>query len=236
MERLGSKVKSSVVVVEKGKGRSRLDHLATEEPLEIRLTAPQRTIAITMRTPGADFDLAEGFLYNEGIISNRTDLLRLSYCIYPDIDGSQRYNIVNVELNSSVDPDLQSLERYFCTTSACGVCGKARLEALKIQGCEVMDSSFKVPASVIDDLPEKLRSHQGIFTETGGLHAAALFDGEGNLLAVQEDVGRHNALDKLVGSAFLAGTLSWRDRIVMVSGRSSFEILQKSLRAGAPHL
>jgi FdhD protein len=227
-----SKTKVTVWVIEQGKARSHLDHLATEEPLEIRLVTPKRTIAVTMRTPGADFELAAGFLYGEGIVRQQNDIQRLSYCVDPDVDGEQRYNIVNVLLKQDIVFDLQPLERHFYTTSACGVCGKASLEALRIRGCPVILEGPNVNAEVIYSLPDRLRSHQGLFSATGGLHAAALFDPEGTLLSLKEDVGRHNALDKLIGSGFLSGELPWRDRIVMVSGRSSFEILQKCLMAG----
>lgn len=232
MER--SRTQSSVWIVESGKRRSRLDYLATEEPLEIRLTSPQQTVAITMRTPGADFELAAGFLYSEGVIHDRTDIQRIGYCIDPTIDGEQRYNIVNVALRDGLNPDLQPLERHFYTTSACGVCGKASLEALRLRECLPLPSSPQVDATVIYGLPDILRSHQTIFSSTGGLHAAALFAQNGTLLNVQEDVGRHNALDKLVGAALLAGDLAWSDRILLVSGRSSFEILQKALVARVP--
>lgn len=228
-----SKTKTTVWVVEKGQKHSRLDQLATEEPLEIRLVEPQRTVAVTMRTPGADFELVAGFLYNEGLIQHRDDLQRLSYCVDPDVDGEQRHNIVNVTLRPGLNPDLQPLERHFYITSACGVCGKANLEALQLRGYEPFSDEIQVNAAVIYQLSDQLRSHQTVFSTTGGLHAAALFDTNGNLLSLKEDVGRHNALDKLIGSALLSGELPWRDRIVMVSGRSSFELLQKCLAAGA---
>jgi FdhD protein len=230
----GSKTKAIVWVVEKGKVRSRSDQLATEEPLEIRLVSPQKTVAVTMRTPGADFELAAGFLYSEGVISSRDDICRISYCVEPDVDGEQRYNIVNVELRDGLSVDLQPLERHFFTTSACGVCGKASLEALRSRSYSVIPEGQEVTAEVIYSLSEQLRSAQRVFSTTGGLHAAGLFDAQGQLLSVQEDVGRHNALDKLVGSALLSDELPLSDRIVMVSGRSSFEILQKCLAAGVP--
>ena len=230
----GSKTKATVWVVENGKVRSRFDQLASEEPLEIRLVSPQKTVAVTMRTPGADFELAAGFLYSEGVVSSREDIHRISYCVEPDIDGEQRYNIVNVELREGLNVDLPPLERHFFTTSACGVCGKASLEALRLREYPVIPNGLEVPVEVIYSLPEQLRSAQRVFSTTGGLHAAALFDAQGQLLSVQEDVGRHNALDKLVGSALLSDELPLSDRIVMVSGRSSFEILQKCLAAGVP--
>ena len=230
----GSKTKASIWVVENSAVRGARDQLAVEEPLEIRLVAPQQTVAVTMRTPGADFDLTAGFLYSEGVVSDRKDIYRMSYCVDPNVDGDQRYNIINVALKEGLRPDLQPLERHFFTTSACGVCGKASIEALQLRGCPVIPDGMQVPAQVIYSLPEQLRSAQGIFTATGGLHAAALFDAQGQLLSLREDVGRHNALDKLVGSALLALGLPLSDRIVMVSGRSSFEILQKCITAGVP--
>ena len=230
----GSKTKATVWVVENGKVRSHSDQVATEEPLEIRLVSPQKTVAVTMRTPGADFELAAGFLYSEGVVSSRQDIERISYCVDPNVDGEQRYNIVNVKLREGLTIDLQPLERHFFTTSACGVCGKASLEALRLRGCSVIPDTLEVAAEVIYSLPEQLRSAQRVFSITGGLHAAALFDAQGQLLSVREDVGRHNALDKLVGSALLSDQLPLNNHIVLVSGRSSFEILQKCLAAGVP--
>ncbi len=229
----GSKTKAQIWVVENSIVRSRPDQIATEEPLEIRLS-PKQTVAVTMRTPGADFDLTAGFLYSEGVVSHREDIRQMSYCVAEDVDSEQRYNIVNVALKEGLLPDLQPLERHFFTTSACGVCGKASIEALQIRGCSVIPTGMEVTAETIYSLPDKLRSAQGVFTATGGLHAAALFDAQGQLLKLREDVGRHNALDKLVGSAMLALELPLNNHIVMVSGRSSFEILQKCLTAGVP--
>jgi FdhD protein len=234
--RRGSKTKTRVRVVEDGRVRVRPDTLATEEPMEIRLLAgqTQQTVAVTMRTPGADFELAAGFLYGEGIIDSPDDILKISYCVDSDLDAEQQYNIVNVELRGGREFDLRPLERHFYTTSACGVCGKASLEQLELRGCPVMPAGPEVSAETIHGLPEKLREAQGLFDATGGLHAAALFDDEGELLALREDVGRHNATDKLVGWALLEGRLPLTDHILMVSGRSSFEILQKCLTAGVP--
>jgi FdhD protein len=230
----GSKTKATVWVVENGKMRSRSDHLTTEEPLEIRLVSPSRTVAVTMRTPGADFELAAGFLFNEGVISSKQDIQRMSYCVDKLVDGEQRYNIVNVELREGLIPDLQPLERHFFTSSACGVCGKTSIAALQLRGYPVISPSLMVTPDIIYSLPEQLRAAQGIFMATGGLHAAALFDMQGKILNLREDVGRHNALDKLIGTALLANELPFKDHIVMVSGRSSFEILQKSAAAGVP--
>lgn len=234
--RSGSKTKTRVRVVEDGRARVKSDHLATEEPMEIRLVTgdKRQTVAVTMRTPGADFELAAGFLYGEGIVSSREEIKRISYCVDSDVDAEQRYNIVNVELRGDREYDLRSLERHFYTTSACGVCGKASLEQLELRGCPVVGPGPEVSAETIYALPGKLRESQGLFEATGGLHAAALFDAEGNLLALREDVGRHNATDKLVGWALLEGRLPLSENVVMVSGRSSFEILQKCLTAGVP--
>jgi FdhD protein len=234
--RRSSKTKTRVRVVEDGKMRIRPDTLATEEPMEIRLLAGdhRQTVAVTMRTPGADFELAAGFLYGEGIVKSPDDIARISYCVDSDLDAAQQYNIVNVELRGGTEYDLRPLERHFYTTSACGVCGKASLEQLELRGCPVVGPGPEVSAETLYSLPEKLREAQGLFDATGGLHAAALFDQEGNLVALREDVGRHNATDKLVGWALLEGRLPLSGHIVMVSGRSSFEILQKCLTAGVP--
>src|ERR687895_1703516 len=234
--RRGSKTKVRVRVFEDGRARVRPDSLATEEPMEIRLVSGEarQTVAVTMRTPGADFELAAGFLYGEGIVSSPEDIERISYCIDPDVDAEQQYNIVNVELRGGLSYDPRSLERHFYTTSACGVCGKASLEQLELRGCPVIPPGPEIAPEIIYSLPEKLREAQGLFEATGGLHAAALFDASGELVTLKEDVGRHNATDKLVGWAFLEGRLPLSDHLVMVSGRSSFEILQKCLSAGVP--
>jgi FdhD protein len=234
--RRASKTRTRVRVVEDGKMRVRPDTLATEEPMEIRLLTGEsrQTVAVTMRTPGADFELAAGFLYGEGIVQGADDIAKISYCVDSDLDAAQQYNIVNVELRSGRAYDLRPLERHFYTTSACGVCGKASLEQLELRGCPVALPGPEVSAETLYSLPEKLREAQGLFDATGGLHAAALFDAEGNLVALREDVGRHNATDKLVGWALLEGRLPLSGHIVMVSGRSSFEILQKCLTAGVP--
>ncbi|MGB3632603.1 MAG: formate dehydrogenase accessory sulfurtransferase FdhD [Rubrobacteraceae bacterium] len=234
--RPGSKTKTRVKIFEGDSTRRRPDTLATEEPMEIRLVTGDntQTVAVTMRTPGADFELAAGFLYGEGIVASRDDIRRISYCVDPEVDAEQQYNIVNVELRPGLKYDVRSLERHFYTTSACGVCGKASLEQLELRGCPVIPPGPEVTSQKIYSLPEKLREAQGLFDSTGGLHAAALFDTEGKLLALREDVGRHNATDKLVGWALLEGRLPLNENIVMVSGRSSFEILQKCLTAGVP--
>jgi FdhD protein len=232
--RPGPKSEIRMLAVEDGAAHERFDEVATEEPLEIRLSlaGESRTLAVTMRTPGADFELVAGFLHNEGVIRSNGEIRGLSYCVDRDIDEEQRYNIVNAELATSAWPQLERLERHFLSTSACGVCGKASIESLRLRETPTLDAGPRLRANVITSLPDKLRAAQGVFASTGGLHAAALFDAGGNLLALREDVGRHNALDKLIGWALLAGKLPLHERIVMVSGRTSFEIVQKSLAAG----
>jgi len=225
-----SKSQTTVWVISQNQVHSRLDYVTTEEPLEIRLVNQNLTIAVTMRTPGADFALAAGFLYSEGVVNCREDIDQISYCI----EGEKRDNILNVELRSQLVPDLQPLERHFYTNSACGVCGKTSLESLRLRGYPTMAPTPLVTPDIIYSLPHQLRGSQNIFKSTGGLHAAAIFDPGGQLINSQEDVGRHNALDKLIGSALLANQLPLSNHILMVSGRSSFEILQKSTAAGIP--
>ncbi|MEY3867213.1 MAG: formate dehydrogenase accessory sulfurtransferase FdhD [Microcoleaceae cyanobacterium] len=229
-----SKTKSQVWVVENGTIRHRFDQVTTEEPLEIRLVNPDKTLAVTMRSPGHDFELTAGFLYGEGVITKRDDIRKISYCVNPKFDGEQRENIVTIELQHDLNIDFPSLERHFYTSSACGVCGKANLDALRLKGYPSITSDMQVSPEVIYQLPQKLKDAQKIFAKTGGLHAAALFDHQGKLLLLREDIGRHNAVDKLIGSVLLNGELPLSEHILMVSGRSSFEILQKSLVAGIP--
>jgi FdhD protein len=216
------------------------DELATEEPLEIRLIqgGKRRTVAVTMRTPGADAELALGFLFAEGVIRGRDDVRRVAPCIDTG-DGEEAdascANVLEVELADGLaEPELAGLERHFFATSACGVCGKASLDALTVRLPGAIAAGPEIPAAVITALPERLRAAQGMFATTGGLHAAALFDAAGELLAVREDVGRHNALDKLIGWALGEGRLPLAGHVVLVSGRSSYEILQKALMAGVP--
>ncbi len=229
VKRPKSKTKSSVIRVTRGAAQTRRDVLATEEPLEIRLlsAAEKRTVALTMRTPGNDFELAAGFLFCEGILKRRDDVARISYCV--DTDALQRYNVVNMTLRGAL-PELRGLERHFYTSSACGVCGKASLEALEVR-CAALPQTLHVSPGLITSLPDKLRDAQGLFDATGGLHAAALFSKKGEMLALREDVGRHNALDKLLGWAFLENLLPLSEHVVLLSGRASFELVQKSLAA-----
>ena len=233
--RPGPSVETRVDVVEDGNATSRYDRLATEEPLEIRLRAghERRTVAITMRTPGNDFELAAGFLHNENVVTELADLRGMSYCLSGEVDPAQQYNIVNVDLAVAAMPDLDRLERHFTMTSACGVCGKANLEALHLRGIAPLEDDVRVDAATIVALPQRLRAKQRVFESTGGLHAAALFDRTGSLIAVREDVGRHNALDKLIGWALL-NRQPFSHTVVLVSGRSSYEIVQKAVAAGIP--
>lgn len=219
------------------------DALAIEEPLEIRLIAggQRRTIAITMRTPGHDFELAAGFLYSEGIIHHRHDIGRITYCVDPEVDAEQRYNIVNVELRMPTLPDLPSLERHFLTNSACGVCGAASLTALQQRGYSPLTPDTILTPEQLHTLPSQLRQQQELFSTTGGLHATALFhttpsDTTPKLLELREDVGRHNALDKLIGRMLLTDKLPLINTIALVSGRASYEIVQKCLAASIPTL
>lgn len=214
---------------------NRRDAVATEEPMEIRLVAggARRRLAITMRTPGADFELAAGFLHGEGV-AHPGDIRRITYCTDDDLDDEQRYNVVTVTLAGDRLPDLATLERHFTTSSACGVCGKSTLEGLHLHGATPPPPGPTVEPSVIEGLPEAMRRGQRLFTSTGGLHAAGLFTATGTPLCIREDVGRHNAVDKVVGWAALSGRLQLHGHILMVSGRSSYEIMQKALAAGIP--
>jgi FdhD protein len=214
------------------------DVLAVEEPLEIRLglsgVPKHKAISITMRTPGDDFDLAAGFLFTEGIIQTRAQIDKIRYCGLPAKDKNIKNTLV-VELAEGVELDLKGLERNFYTTSSCGVCGKSSIEAL-YTGAKRIESDMAVGSEVINSLPGILRAAQAVFERTGGLHASALFDIHGNLDIVREDVGRHNALDKVIGAKFMAGETPLNDRILLVSGRASFELVQKALMAGIPVL
>jgi FdhD protein len=210
------------------------DLLAIEEPLEIRIGS--KTISITMRTPGHDFELAAGFLLTEGILQSFQQIHKIRRS---ETSGNPRQagNSVTVELNPEVEVDFERLQRHFYTTSSCGVCGKASIEALETVGCPVLPrNSPLVDSAVIHCLPEALRREQAVFERTGGLHAAALFDAQGNLALLREDVGRHNAVDKLIGSEMLRGHTPLHDKLLLVSGRASFELAQKALMAGIPIL
>ncbi|CAN5784637.1 formate dehydrogenase accessory sulfurtransferase FdhD [soil metagenome] len=234
--RRGSTHKVGVVSVNGEETHRGSDTVATEEPLELRLVLGGRRfpITVTMRTPGADFELAVGLLHGEGVLRTRADVARLSYCTDPKVDAAQQFNIVNVELASGAAPDLRSLERTFVTTSACGVCGKASLEALELRGAATVPPGPRLDPAVLVGLPDRLRAAQGLFEVTGGLHAAGIFRPDGELVVAREDVGRHNAVDKVIGWALLNDHLPLHDRVLVVSGRASYEILQKALAAGLP--
>ncbi|MFP5352085.1 MAG: formate dehydrogenase accessory sulfurtransferase FdhD [Actinomycetota bacterium] len=234
--RPGSETPLTITAYQGGAPRQRRDRLATEEPLELRVSVAgeSRVVAVTMRTPGADFELAAGFLFAEGVIERHEQVVGISYCRDTDLPPEQLYNIVIVELDPASRPDLSPLERHFHMTSACGVCGKANLDALSQRGVQPVRGGSTVTPAAVSSLPERLRGGQRVFGSTGGLHAAGLFDRHGNLLAAREDVGRHNAVDKLVGWGLLDGRLPLDDHILMVSGRSSFEIVQKAASAGIP--
>ena len=209
------------------------DRVATEEPMEIRAAGPgqqPRQITVTMRTPGHDFELAAGFLLTEGLLSCPADVAAIKYCDARPGE-EQQFNIVTVELARPYQPDGWS--RGFAVNSSCGVCGKVALDQVEIR-CPPVTSTLGVPASLIPTLPGRLGEGQRVFAQTGGLHAAALFRPDGQLEALREDVGRHNAVDKIVGLAVLQHRLPLDRTVLMVSGRLSFEIVQKAAMAGIP--
>jgi FdhD protein len=232
----------SVLTAVGGAVESRRDHLAVEEPLEIWLAfgatgqRDERSISITMRTPGHDAELAAGFLFGEGIVNGNRDIEAIRHC-GSEIGAAGSFNVIRVELRPDLAVDLARLERHFYTTSSCGVCGKSSLDALEVTAAPLSSpDQFRIAAATIHGLPKKLRETQAVFDRTGGLHAAALFDAEGHLIELREDVGRHNAVDKLIGSQLLAGRLPLSDRGMIVSGRASFELVQKAVVAGIPLL
>ncbi|MFE4000224.1 formate dehydrogenase accessory sulfurtransferase FdhD [Nocardioides sp. YIM B13467] len=213
----------------------RPDKLAAEEPMEIRVNG--RPLTVTMRTPGNDFDLAVGFLVSEGVVHSADDVASVRYCAGATADGGNTYNVVDVGLAAHVPPPDASLERSFYTTSSCGLCGKASLEAVRTSSAwTVAEDTLRVTPELLSVLPERLREAQRVFDSTGGLHAAGLFDAEANLLCVREDVGRHNAVDKVIGHALREGLVPLRNSMLMVSGRASFELVQKAVMAGIPLL
>lgn len=218
------------------------DALVIEEPLEIRLgfvengKAKHKSVSITMRTPGDDFELAAGFLFTEGIVKSADQIKQTKHCGVSSKD-SVFNNTVRVDLRADVEIDFKKLERHFYTTSSCGVCGKTSIEALETGVSSLAEhSSLNFATETIHRLPEILRAQQNVFDRTGGLHAAALFNSAGELVSLREDVGRHNAVDKLIGKEFLAGETPISDKLLLVSGRASFELVQKALMAGIPIL
>jgi FdhD protein len=221
-----------IVAVDDGVHGERPDTLATEEPMEIRASGPGQElqpVAVTMRTPGGDFELSVGFLFTEGLIGPG-DVRRVAYC--DNLPGEdQRYNVVSVMLERAFDAAL--VHRNFWATSSCGICGKAALDDVEVR-CGSVASGPAVSADLLVSLPARLRSQQRLFDQTGGLHAAGLFTADGELVSVREDVGRHNAVDKVIGEQLLAGRVPLSGHILQVSGRLSFEIVQKAAVAGIP--
>ncbi|MFF7259056.1 formate dehydrogenase accessory sulfurtransferase FdhD [Streptomyces sp. NPDC008159] len=230
-----------VIRIRDGAVSTRPDTLVAEEPLEIRLNG--KPLAITMRTPGDDFALAAGFLVSEGVLAERSDLQNIVYCAGATADGSNTYNVVDVRTTAGVViPDI-TLERNVYTTSSCGLCGKASLDAVRTTARWPIDDTHggdappvRLDPDLLAALPDRLRAAQRVFDRTGGLHAAALFTEDGELLDVREDVGRHNAVDKLIGRALQNGSLPLSRAVLLVSGRASFELAQKAVMAGIPVL
>ncbi|MBO3677542.1 MULTISPECIES: formate dehydrogenase accessory sulfurtransferase FdhD [unclassified Streptomyces] len=234
-----------VIRIRDGAVSTRPDTLVAEEPLEIRLNG--KPLAITMRTPGDDFALAAGFLVSEGVLGRADELANIVYCAGATEDGSNTYNVVDVTLAPGVPvPDI-TLERNVYTTSSCGLCGKASLDAVRTtarwpladglgDGADGGSSPVRIEPETLSVLPDRLRAAQRVFDRTGGLHAAGLFTPDGELLDLREDVGRHNAVDKLVGRALQQGLLPLSGSVLMVSGRASFELAQKAVMAGIPVL
>jgi FdhD protein len=226
--------------LEHGIARVTDDRVAIEEPLEIRLdfanaeTRREKSVSITMRTPGNDRELAAGFLFGEGILRRAEDVAGIQGC--GPVSGPHRgQNIVKVRLGDGARVSWPKLERHFYATSSCGVCGKASLDALEVEGVAAIPrEGFTIAGDLITELPARLRDRQDVFDQTGGLHAAALFDCDGQLIDIREDVGRHNAVDKLIGAQFLRGQVPLARHLLFLSGRASFELVQKAVVAGVP--
>ena len=218
-----------------GASTTREDVLAVEEPLEIRINGS--SFSVTMRTPGDDFDLVAGFLISEGVIWKSDQLAAMRYCSGVDDSGQQTFNVIDAELSAGTPPPDPSLERHVYTSSSCGICGTASIDAVhKVAHFGQVESDEEINSAVIGRLPDALRDQQKVFERTGGVHAAGLFNANGDLLCLREDVGRHNAVDKVVGWALRESRLPLRGTILQVSGRTSFELVQKSHMAGIPIL
>ena len=220
------------VVSEWSGGRllQREDSLAGEEPLEIRLG--NTPLTVTMRTPGDDLELAAGLLFTEGIVRRAEDIVSISHS--KETGKAHTENVVLVDLAPGIQLDEKNARRTFASTSSCGLCGKTTIDSIRARGIRALDGTFRVSPEVLCRLPESLRSAQAVFERTGGLHAAAAFNAQGKRLAVREDTGRHNAVDKIVGWALMEGRLPLAENILMVSGRGGFEIIQKAIVAGFP--
>ena len=237
MGRLIQRVKATRIDLAGGRRVLREEALAVEEPLEIRLG--HESFSVTMRTPGDDFDLVAGFLLAEGIIYAPEQLISLRFCAGEDENGQQTFNVVEAQLRSDVAMPLAAARRNVTTTSACGICGTASIDAVHKSSHFDLAAAADEPlidAKVLAGLPDTLREQQKIFEKTGGVHAAALFTSDGELLSLREDVGRHNAVDKVLGAALRERQLPASNRILQVSGRASFELVQKAVMAGVPML
>ena len=213
------------------------DYVAMEEPLEIRLeygsldNRAVQNVAVTMRTPGNDFELAAGFLFTEGIVKNAADIKNIEHCFIACAEN--KTNVIQVSLQEGIIPYLANASRNFYTTSSCGVCGKGSIAAIRtVSDFTSIDMELKIPADLLYQFPDILSTHQEVFKSTGGLHASALFNRHGEITFVREDVGRHNALDKLIGAALLEQSLPLNQSILLLSGRASFELVQKAAMAG----
>jgi FdhD protein len=213
-----------------GKLRRKDDYLAAEEPLEIRVGS--EPLSVTMRTPGHDRELSAGFLFTEGLIQRRDQIVKLESA--EPGDGANRGNVVEAELAPEAAPDFTKMRRHFFAASSCGICGKASIDSIRSRLLAAPNPDFRLDAEMLVGLPDALRSSQDVFQRTGGLHAAALFDARGKLLVLREDIGRHNAVDKVIGWALLEGRVPLSDSVLLVSGRGGFEIVQKAIVAGVP--
>ncbi|TMK89164.1 MAG: formate dehydrogenase accessory sulfurtransferase FdhD [Actinobacteria bacterium] len=226
----GVTAKRRVLRVDEGAREVRFDTVAAEEPLEMRVDGAALTV--TMRTPGNDFELAAGFLLTEGVVENAGQIRTLRYCVAED--ESQEFNVLNADLAPGA-PGRAGAERTFMATSSCGLCGKASIDGVRARSpFDLRADATEVAASVLASLPDRLRGAQRVFDRTGGLHAAGLFTADGDLVCLREDVGRHNAFDKVIGWAGLDGRLPLRGHVILASGRASFELTQKALMAGIP--
>ena len=213
-----------------GKLRRKDDYLAAEEPLEIRVGS--EPLSVTMRTPGHDRELAAGFLFTEGLVQRREQLVKLESV--ESQDGTNRGNVIEAELAPESAPDFVKMRRHFFAGSSCGICGKASIDSIRSRLLAAPNPDFRLDAEMLVQLPDALRSSQDVFQRTGGLHAAALFDARGKLSVLREDIGRHNAVDKVIGWALLEGRVPLSDSVLLVSGRGGFEIVQKAIVAGVP--
>jgi len=228
----GATAKRRLIRIEDATTQVRFDNVASEEPLEIRVDGS--ALAVTMRTPGNDFELTAGFLLTEGVVERAEQIRTLRYCVGED--ETQEFNILNADLAPDA-PGRAAGERNFTTTSACGLCGKASIDTVRARASfDVRGDDVSLAPKVLASLPDQLRAAQRVFDRTGGLHAAGLFTADGELVCLREDVGRHNAFDKVVGWAALDGRLPLRRHVILASGRASFELTQKALMAGIPVL